>query len=952
MNLEARLRAFAAVAREGSFSRAAEQLYVSQPAISKHVASLETELGAQLVVRNRRGASLTPAGEVLADYVLRAEALLANGRRALAAGGDAQVGTLALAASGIPGTYLLPAVLARFHEQHPAVELDFRLSTSGGALDLVRAHEVELALVGGMTVPAELESEPLVEDEVVLVGPPSLGGRRLRAKDLGGLTWISREEGSATREAVESARWQIGLRSARTLELPSWESVKLAVASGAGIAAISRFALNSELETGALAILEVPRWRLQRTISVLTARDVPLTPPAERFLELLREAFKPSEPEPPPNSNLPPSPGPLVGRERELAEIRSLLSDGAGLLTVTGAGGSGKTRLALEAAAGLVDDFADGVYLVSLAAVMEPELVIPAVARTLGLGDPQRLEERLAGQQLLLVLDNLEQVAEAAPELARISEALPELGLLATSRRPLRVRAEREYPLEPLDVGDAETLFVERARAVQPSFEPDDSLPELCERLDCLPLALELAAARVRTLPPAVLADRLDHVLPLLVGGARDLPRRQQTLRATIEWSIDLLEEPERALFPRLAVFGGSWALPDAEAVCDADAPLLDSLVDQGLLRRSVVDGAARYSMLETIRELAAEQLELDPDSVPLRRRHVEHYLALAREAQPFARGPREQEWLDRLVLELDNIRAALRYCAGRPEFELGLGLAASLEPLWVRGERHREGLRWFEPLLDSSARVSASVRGPALGVAARLALELGEISRAKKWHQAALRIARREGDQVQAAWALHGLGHVAWEEGRLAEARRRFAQSLELFIELGEDGPAGGRLTFLAAVARQQGDFVGARRYTERAREHYARAGDVSGVVSATHGLGDSELDDVNYRRALDFYAEALELQKQVEGKRVDAYLLAGIASSSARLGRPVEAARLWGAVERMNAELDYGISEHDRLVYERVLGEVDRADIAAGRELTDEEALALGHELSRANG
>jgi len=291
MELEARLRAFAAVAREGSFSRAAERLYVSQPAISKHVASLERELEAQLVVRNRRGASLTPAGDLLAEYVLRAEALLANARRALAAGGDAQVGTLALAASGIPGTYLLPAILARFHEQHPAVELDFRLSTSGGALNLVRAHEVEVALVGGMTVPPELESEPLVEDEVVLIGPPSLGGRRLRAKDLADRTWISREEGSATREAVESARWQIGLRSVRTLELPSWESVKLAVASSAGIAAISRFALDNELETGALAILDVPRWRLQRTIAVLTAREVPLTPPAESFLRLLRKAW-------------------------------------------------------------------------------------------------------------------------------------------------------------------------------------------------------------------------------------------------------------------------------------------------------------------------------------------------------------------------------------------------------------------------------------------------------------------------------------------------------------------------------------------------------------------------------------------------------------------------------------------------------------------------------------
>src|SRR6266487_516042 len=304
MDVEPRLRAFAAVAREGSFSRAADALYVSQPAVSKHIASLEAELGTKLVVRGRPTATLTPAGQVLADYVLRAEALLANARRALESGADAHVGTLALAASGIPGTYLLPELLSRFHERHSGLEVDFRVATSGGALELVRAHEVELAVVGGLTLPPELESEPLVEDEVVLVGPPELGGRRLRPRDLEGLTWISREEGSATRAAVEAARWQIGLRAVRTLELPSWEAVKLAVASRAGIAAISRFALDLELEAGTLAVLDVQRWRLARTISVITARDVPLTPPAERFLELLRGAFR-TEAEAPANSNLP-----------------------------------------------------------------------------------------------------------------------------------------------------------------------------------------------------------------------------------------------------------------------------------------------------------------------------------------------------------------------------------------------------------------------------------------------------------------------------------------------------------------------------------------------------------------------------------------------------------------------------------------------------------------------
>ncbi len=295
MNLEARLRAFAAIARTGSFSRAAESLYISQPAVSKHLASLEAELGEQLVVRSRGGASLTPTGQVLADYVLRADALLANARRALAAGDAAHIGTLSLATSGIPGTYLLPEILAHFRAEHAGVEIQLRDSTSCGALELVRAHEVEVAVVGGLTVPPELEAEPLVEDEIVLIGGPDLAGRRLRPQELEGLTWVTREEGSATRAAVEAARWEMGLREVRELELPSWEAVKRSVARGAGIAAISRAALELELETGRLVVLDVRRWRLTRTVSAVTARGVPLTPPAERFLRLLRERFRPDE---------------------------------------------------------------------------------------------------------------------------------------------------------------------------------------------------------------------------------------------------------------------------------------------------------------------------------------------------------------------------------------------------------------------------------------------------------------------------------------------------------------------------------------------------------------------------------------------------------------------------------------------------------------------------------
>jgi DNA-binding transcriptional LysR family regulator len=285
--LEARLRAFAAVARRGSFSRAAEELFITQPAVSKHVASLETELG-QLFVRRRRGTALTPAGELLADHVLRAEAILASGRRAAEAARDGHMGTLSLAASGIPGTYVLPPLLARFHEEHSTVTIDFQLSTSGGALELVRAHRAELGVIGGLVVPPELESETLIEDEIVLVGPPSHGGRRLKPRELADLAWIYREEGSATRAAVEAARWEAGLHVSRSLELPSWEAVKIAVARGAGIAAVSRLALELELEAGILVVLDLPRWRVERMISAVYTREVPLGPAAELFLELLR----------------------------------------------------------------------------------------------------------------------------------------------------------------------------------------------------------------------------------------------------------------------------------------------------------------------------------------------------------------------------------------------------------------------------------------------------------------------------------------------------------------------------------------------------------------------------------------------------------------------------------------------------------------------------------------
>jgi LysR family transcriptional regulator, transcriptional activator of the cysJI operon len=287
MDLEARLRAFAAVARRGSFSRAAVELGISQPAVSKHVADLETTLGTKLLVREPRGARLTEAGELLASHVTRAEALLARAAAGVALLADAHAGRLTIAASGTPGVYLLPKAIGPFSAARPGVELDVRLGTSAVAVELVRAHVAEVAVVGGGVATADLSVEPLVEDEVVLVGPPPMGGV-VSARDLDNVAWISREEGSGTRVAMEAAMDRLGLRPARRLSLPDWEMIKEAVASGAGVAAISRFAIEDELVSGRLNLLELRGWHVVRPLSIVYSRDVPLTPLADHFVATVR----------------------------------------------------------------------------------------------------------------------------------------------------------------------------------------------------------------------------------------------------------------------------------------------------------------------------------------------------------------------------------------------------------------------------------------------------------------------------------------------------------------------------------------------------------------------------------------------------------------------------------------------------------------------------------------
>jgi predicted ATPase/class 3 adenylate cyclase len=441
---------------------------------------------------------------------------------------------------------------------------------------------------------------------------------------------------------------------------------------------------------------------------------------------------------PPPHSldatNLPVQPTPLVGREEELREAGRLLRAHR-IVTLTGAGGSGKTRVALQLAADAVDDFPGGVAWVPLQAVRDPDLVLPTIARAVGTA--QTAGDDAAGRRVLLVLDNFEQLLAAAPRVADLAAELPRLTLLITSRQPLHVGGEHEYPIAPLREREAVTLFMERATAAKPDFVDDGSVVDICGRLDCLPLALELAAARVKALSASALLKRLDRRLPILTGGAQDSPERQRTLRATIGWSYELLSSAEQLLFARLAVFAGGCNLDAAEQVCDGSLDTVAALIDKSLLRRE----EDRYVMLDTIGEYALERLEESGEEAELRQRHAEYFLEEARYVERLIRSPQAAGAIDRLERDHANLRAALGWLSG----------LASDRPLRLA--------MW--------------------GLAARLhgfgdqALDRGNTSEAARLYRESLEIGLELQNETQAAYCLAGLAAVGAQCGRLGQAAR-----------------------------------------------------------------------------------------------------------------------------------------------------------------------------------
>ncbi|MDQ3655155.1 MAG: helix-turn-helix domain-containing protein, partial [Chloroflexota bacterium] len=544
-------------------------------------------------------------------------------------------------------------------------------------------------------------------------------------------------------------------------------------------------------------------------------------------------------------SSLPLPPTPLVGREHEIATVVGLLeSDAPRLITLTGTGGVGKTRLALEAAAILAPTFADGVCFVALASVGDHALVESAVADALGVreraGVPLRvvLERFLRHKHLLLVLDNFEHILPAAPGVADLLVASAGLKVLTTSRVPLRLRGEHQVPISPLSVPEigrsatlasladvAETgavrLFVARAQDVKPDFALNDdnaeAIVETCRRLDGLPLALELAAVRVKVLTPDGLLRRLERRLPLLTGGAQDLPERHQALRATIAWSYDLLSPEERLLFRRLAVFAGGWTLEAAEAVAATDGTLslfesLASLVDKSLVRSvDGLDGEPRYLMLETVGEYAAERLEESGEADVPGRRHADYCLALAQAGAVDLSDAAHGGWLARMEAEQANIRAALGWLRDRKLTHDGLRLATALDGFWGLRGAHAEGRAWMETFLalPATAGLSAVERVTALRWMGDQAGYAGDLARAEAHLSESLALAHRVGDKRGIYMGLGALATALVHHGNVAESIGLFAEGVALAREEGERRDTANLLAHLAFALGHQGDVA-----------------------------------------------------------------------------------------------------------------------------------------------
>ena len=598
------------------------------------------------------------------------------------------------------------------------------------------------------------------------------------------------------------------------------------------------------------------------------------------------------------NTNLPTPATSFFGREKELHDAALLLRS-ARVLTVHGPGGQGKTRFALELARRAREerfsDYEDGVFSCFLAPLRDPELVPSSIAHALSVAEQpgrsavQALVEHLRDRKVLLLLDNLEHVLASVPDLAELVSSCSGLTLLLTSREVLRLQGEVPYELPPLSLDEGVVLFCERAR-----IEPSDTVRALCDRLDGLPLAIELAAARTRLLLPEQLLERLSHRLDLLKGG-RDADARQQTLRATIQWSYDLLSPQEQALIARLSVFAGGFTLGAAEEVCDADLDSLESLLDKSLLRR--IEG--RLWILETIREFAAERLEEEAHTEAVRSRHAQYFASLARTMEPELLGPDGASAVARLELELDNLRAALGHSL-EADREEALQMATDLGFFWHWRGRNDEGGAWLDAALSDDEVGSPSLRARALNRASVFAVERGEHTRGHELNECSLALARLAGDREAETTALHDLAGSYGRLGLLRKSVARYLEALKLFDELGDEAGAVIALANMGVAHRRLGELDRARSCHREAVRRARKLGNHHYLALSLCELGISELENANGIEAGRLLREALRVTHDTGGLALVPWIVWSLAVEASREGSYARAAQLAGVAER----------------------------------------------------